>query len=156
MANDGLVICVFSLFLCFFLFYTLLVRTMLRMDVRAEHIRSIYRYKCTECTEASELQMPKNEIQFSTFFFQLSPIVGNNMVICVFRFVCVWRFSRPNIFFSLCWAIFFLYVTYREIWIIVTLYWAWHWSRRNRCALQPSRRVYHKSRTLFFYVLSYF
>lgn len=99
---------------------------------------------------ASELQMPKNEIQFSTFFFQLSPIVGNNMVICVFRFVCVWRFSRPNIFFSLCWANFFLYVTYREIWIIVTLYWAWHWSRRNRCALQPSRRVYHKSRTLFF------
>lgn len=63
--------------------------------------------------------------------------------------VCVSRFSSANFFFAL-QSELFLCVSHIEIWIIVTLYWAWHWSRRNRCALQPSRRVYHQGRTLFF------
>lgn len=68
----------------------------------------------------------------------------------MFSALCVWRFFSANIlFFRFAERIFFC-MSHIEIWIIVTLYWAWHWSRRNRCALQPSRRVYHKSRTLFF------
>lgn len=64
---------------------------------------------------------------------------------------CAWRFFLSQYFFLALLSDFFC-MSHIEIWIIVTLYWAWHWSRRNRCALQQSRRVYHHRRALFFYI----